>query len=1412
MKTPIYSPQTSTLKKFSSEINAAASVLTHGGLVLLFLLSSLAKATAGENLIPVTPKMLSGPLTFFATPAGVEFAEPVPYGFANNLQDRGWIWPNDNTGLLVVDFGVPAALTKVRVYCVYNGGERGALWAIERSSDNSSWVQVADFPYRQSQGGGVDDNGVPVDGFGGWYSVSFNAEAKPDRYWRIRQVEILRGHAPRSGLIEFYGSTGPSPVPIIKSVSPTENTTRKNAVIQVELEDGAVTKVAPASIQLSLNGQLVKPSVSKSPDSTVTTVSYDPKGSLREGANTVKIVFADTATPPATMSREYGFVVINDQAASLLLNIDFNGVRNDPGPDEPGPTFAGQGAGGGGTVWNGLKADSRTQIGLDDDDNLTVSGNNLLNSIGETTPVGFAISPVGGDVSGTASKDAKSSLALFSDVIFVGFGAQITLKADFTISGLGPVPYVDLYFYTTGAGLEVPGGREEAVVSSGIFKASNTRVFKLVPVSNGTVKGQLTGDPARLAGLTIVRAAPQPFVKSAAPRGGDIRRDASIKVELEDYTTQVAPGSIQLLLDGQAVTPVITKPAGSAITTVSFKPATALSEGNHTYQIVFGDTSSPSIVQKQQFSFFVLPDSKLIVTPQMLSGSLDFFASPAGLKFANPVPYGIANNVSDSGWIWPQDNSGLLDVDFGAPTALARFRVYSTYPSGGRGALWAIEASADTSTWVPIVEFPFETKAGLGLNDDGTKRTDFGGWYEMSFNHTGAASYRYWRVRQVTATVGHAPRAGQVEFHSALPEPIVLSTAPTGQNVKRDDNIVMQLKDNRTAVALNSIKLFLNGQQVQPSVERPAGSLITTVTYDPPIDLPEGVNTLRITFNNNATPPVSQTHDFSFAVAVAETRITVQPEMLSGPLKFFASPAGLQFGDPIPYGITNNVTDKGWIWPQDNAGALTVDFGIPLSLNKFRVYSTYPGDGRGANWAIEYSNDKSTWGLATDFAFVTKAGGGVNGDGSKRTDFGGWYESTFNADGAIGARFWRVRQTKILVGHAPRAGQVEFYGDPLPPLAVTPAALSGSLNFFASPAGLKHANPIPYGIANNVADRGWIWPQDNSGLLAVDFQLPVILQAFRVYSSFPGDGRGALWAIEHSTDNINWTGTADFPFQTKKGVGVNDDGTARTDFGGWYGMTFNETGASARYWRVRQTKITVGHAPRAAQAEFYGAYVAPLAVQPEMLSGPLTFFASPAGLKHAAPIPYGIANNTSDRGWIWPQDNSGLLTVDFGQPQAVNIFRVFSSYPGDGRGALWAIEYSSDNTTWTTAIEYPFETKKGAGVNEDGSPRTDFGGWYQANFNAAGVAARYWRVRQVRITVGHAPRAAEVEFYAIAAAAPALVLQISASGGNVILSWQGAATLQSTENVVGGQWADVGTTSPQTVAPSAAHRFYRLRQ
>jgi hypothetical protein len=188
-----------------------------------------------------------------------------------------------------------------------------------------------------------------------------------------------------------------------------------------------------------------------------------------------------------------------------IVNIDFNGVRNTPGPDVPGPTYSGSGAAGGGIVFNGIPADSRLTF-PNDFDNLTVGATDLLDSDGNPTAIDFTVSPVGGDVGGPPTTDPTSPEALFSDYVF-DHSAGNTSDSPFTISGLGLAMTADLYFYHTSpdATITVDGATPAPFVGYGIFYSGNTLFFPNVPIVNGTISGHFgNGMTAVIEGLTIV--------------------------------------------------------------------------------------------------------------------------------------------------------------------------------------------------------------------------------------------------------------------------------------------------------------------------------------------------------------------------------------------------------------------------------------------------------------------------------------------------------------------------------------------------------------------------------------------------------------------------------------------------------------------------------------------------------------------------------------------------------------------------------------------------------------------------------------------------------------------------------------------------------------------------------------------
>ena len=219
---------------------------------------------------------------------------------------------------------------------------------------------------------------------------------------------------------------------------------------------------------------------------------------------------------------------------SSVVNIDFNGYRDG---DDPASalTYAPES----GEVWNGIAVNS-----LGGDDNVSISGSDLLNSAGNVTTIDFDASPVGGDIELSVGTDA-----LLNDYLFTHSSGN-TSDAAFTISGLGDIETVDLIFQSPWPGLlayVVINGAPEQVANPNTVMGTGSNAGNYiydVPVVNGEVTGTFgdgSGNTVVISGLSVlIPGAETPQI------AGDANNDG--KVDGSDVT--ILAGNWQVGVDG----------------------------------------------------------------------------------------------------------------------------------------------------------------------------------------------------------------------------------------------------------------------------------------------------------------------------------------------------------------------------------------------------------------------------------------------------------------------------------------------------------------------------------------------------------------------------------------------------------------------------------------------------------------------------------------------------------------------------------------------------------------------------------------------------------------------------------------------------------------------------------------------
>ena len=326
-------------------------------------------------------------------------------------------------------------------------------------------------------------------------------------------------------------------------------------------------------------------------------------------------------------------------AQGAIVNIDFNGDRNVPGPNARPITYQGVGAAGGGGSWNGLAADSRLPDGSDDD-NLTVGGTNLLDAAGVRTALSFVVSPMGGDSTALRTgQDTTNPLlpaALFSDYIFNNSAGNTAGESPFEIRGFGAAASVDLYFYRSSGGVTISGQTPATFTATGIFNSGNTIYFRNVPVSGGVVRGTFGSGTAVINGMTIVcdcAVVPAPIQILLQPTNTTV-------LEGDAVTFQVQVANLDLVTNqwqrNEVDLPGATNPA------YTLARVSRTNDGER-YRCLLRNalgsvTSSNAILT-------VIPDT----TPPAITQVQNLGSNSIRVRFSEPVDPGTATNAANYG-------------------------------------------------------------------------------------------------------------------------------------------------------------------------------------------------------------------------------------------------------------------------------------------------------------------------------------------------------------------------------------------------------------------------------------------------------------------------------------------------------------------------------------------------------------------------------------------------------------------------------------------------------------------------------------------------------------------------------------------------------------------------------------------
>jgi hypothetical protein len=481
--------------------------------------------------------------------------------------------------------------------------------------------------------------------------------------------------------------------PYVKSVAPADKATGVAPVptVSAVITDG-LNAVAANSIKLTVGGTEVSPNISKVGSDT--TVSYTFTSPLPTGATTATLVYGNNATPQALFTNTWSFTV----APYVTLTPDLKVAADTAKPGFTWKLFA--------NVANTVNNNNRTEAALAgllvDDTGTPLPNLADPNAQGvaiaaaapanpANAPILFEVAgslnlnPIGGGSGGSFPNDEQMPGLPAVDGSTDGIAAEaltfLELPAGLTTMGVnsddgfkttaGKVPQDQLSGIVVGE-FDGPRGPTDTIFYLNVQEAG-TYAFRTT-YENGaggagfewfTVKADgtkvLVNDTAN-GGIRAYRAATVPtpaYVQYVSPQPAARQFNqpmSSLLIVLADGTTAVNDSSVQLKIDGKAVTPSKSR-QGNTLKLTYTPTGIQFPADPHPAQLTFADTAGTTVDRSWNFMNLinvVLPAPAILETfDSYTEGSV-----PTGWAETNFTATGTAgldldNLESDSykGWV-----------------------------------------------------------------------------------------------------------------------------------------------------------------------------------------------------------------------------------------------------------------------------------------------------------------------------------------------------------------------------------------------------------------------------------------------------------------------------------------------------------------------------------------------------------------------------------------------------------------------------------------------------------------------------------------------------------------------------------------------------------------------------------------